>query len=63
MTLPPSEAEYFRTQLHYISSCFRFHQNGKRFPSILNLKKKHTIFKVQLTAAVNIKVIGKSTSG
>ena len=54
VTLPPSEAEYFRTQLHYIKPCFRFHQYNKRFPSILKLKKNYTIFKVQLAVTVDV---------
>ena len=38
VTLPPSEAEYFRTQLHYINLDFRFHQNDKSYPPILKFK-------------------------
>ena len=36
VTLPPSEGEYFRSQLNYNNLCFRFYKNKNSFPLILN---------------------------
>ena len=55
VTLPPSEGEYFRSQLNYNHSCLRFIKRGTA-SLCFRIKTPYTVLKAPQSAAVHIKI-------